>query len=234
MNKNLITLAVVPLFALTGCYQDKTAEDVATTSDPSQNFATVASETVTQTPQGELVNTELLKAYSDAVQNGYQGSIEEFVALAKMYQENPQQATQTAANSGFSGSEMLLGAVAGAAVGALLASSTSSRSQMASSSYSSQRVNDRVNYAETEKDRRQVGGGGAVNNTTAAMAANQSRASSLAANNPSATARRAATTMPSATRNVATNPTMSRATTTAVRSSSVARGGFGGAVSSGG
>ena len=213
MKKSLITLAIVPIFALSACTQEEEQQTYAVPSSPS----------VTQTADGSLAQTSLIDSYEQAKVQGYSGSIEEWASLSKMYETNPQQAQQVAADSGFSGGEMLLAGLAGAAIGAMAGNAMSSRTNMASNTYSAQRVNDRTNYAYSQpadRDRRTTGGAAPVvtsgsSNTSAVAARN-----GAVANRPSA--------MPSATRNMTSAPAM-RSTSVAV-----SRGGFGGAVSSGG
>ena len=135
MKKSLITLAIVPIFALSACTQEEEQQTYAVPSDPS----------VTQTADGSLAQTSLIDSYEQAKVQGYSGSIEEWASLSKMYETNPQQAQQVAADSGFSGGEVLLAGLAGAAIGAMAGNAMSSRTNMASNTYSAQRVNDRTN-----------------------------------------------------------------------------------------
>lgn len=213
MKKSLITLAIVPIFALSACTQEEEQQTYAVPSSPS----------VTQTADGSLAQTPLIDSYEQAKAQGYTGTLNEWVQLSKLYETNPRQAQEVAADSGFSGGEMFLGALAGAAIGAMAGNAMSSRTNMASNTYSAQRVNDRANYAysqPSDRDRRTTSGAAPVvtsgsSNTSAVAARN-----SAVANRPS--------TMPSATRN------MSYAPATRSTSAAVSRGGFGGAVSSGG
>lgn len=212
MKKHLITLAIVPLFALSACTQEEEQQTYAVSNDPS----------VTQTADGSLGQTSLLESYEQAKAQGYSGSVEEWASLSKLYETNPQQAQQVASNSGFSGGEMLLAGLAGAAMGAMAGNAMASRTNMASSTYSAQRANTATNYAysqpaDRERDRRTTSGASPATMAGGNVAASRN---SAIANRPAA--------MPSATRNMVT-PSAARPTSVAV-----SRGGFGGAISSGG
>lgn len=211
MKKHLITLAIVPIFALSACTQE----------EEQQTYAVPATSEVTQTADGSFAQASLLDSYEQAKTQGYSGSIEEWASLSKMYETNPQQAQQVAADSGFSGGEMLLAGLAGAAVGAMAGNAMASKSNMASSAYSAQRTNNATNYAYSQpadRDRRTVGGVAPV--VTGGSSTSVTSRNSAIANRPAA--------MPSATRSMTSTP-VARSTSVAV-----SRGGFGGAVSSGG
>ena len=121
-----------------------------------------------------------------------------------------------------------MGALAGAAIGALAANAMSSRTQMASNSYSSQRANNATNYAysqpynrEKEKDRR---------NTASAAPIVTGSNSSTGSTGTSATRPSSPVPSVSTPRPAAVSAPVSRSSSF----TSVSRGGFGGAVSSGG
>lgn len=214
MKARIIPLVLVPIFALAACSSNQEPNQVATPSEPDK---------VVYNEDGSMSQHPLLTQYSEAQAQGYTGSIDDFANLMQMYETNPQQAQQVAQESGFSGGEMLLGALAGAAVGAMAANAMSSKSNMASNTYSAQRANNTANYAYTqplskeEEERRRTGGGGYV---------------PVSSSNSSGFNSTSSTTKP-----VASTPVSKPTVTSTPRSSSftsVSRGGFGGAVSSGG
>lgn len=203
--KKKIALALVPLFALSAC-----------SSDIDSNSSGVASTNQTEVTQNDegFYQNQLMNSYSDAVKNGYTGSFDDWIALVKLNETNPTAANEQAAASGFSGGEVLLGAIAGAAVGAMAASAMNNRSNMSNNSYSAQRSNNSNNYAYSQplnrqEERRNSSGGV----TSAAMVNSNSRPTS---------------NVTSSNNRQVTRTTAARSTTT------VSRGGFGGAVSSGG
>lgn len=213
MKNRVIPLVLVPIFALAACSNEEPAR-VAVPSEPEQ---------VVQNADGSYSTNPLLDSYQQAQAQGYTGTLDEWAQLSKLYETNPQQAQEVAQQSGFSGGEMLMGALAGAAVGALAANAMSSKTNMASNTYSAQRVNERTNYAYSQpadRDRRTTGGGGYVPST--GTTANRT-ASGLSS---STTAPKAATTAP--------RPSVSAPARSTTSFTSVSRGGFGGAVSSGG
>lgn len=213
MKNRVIPLVLVPIFALAACSNEEPAR-VAVPSEPEQ---------VVQNADGSYSTNPLLDSYQQAQAQGYTGTLDEWAQLSKLYETNPQQAQEVAQQSGFSGGEMLMGALAGAAVGALAANAMSSKTNMASNTYSAQRVNERTNYAYSQpadRDRRTTGGGGYVPSTGATANRTASGLSS------STTAPKAATTAP--------RPSVSAPARSTTSFTSVSRGGFGGAVSSGG
>lgn len=219
MKKNSIALMIVPIFALTAC-------------DDTANYQTVA------TPQNDNVikneegfySTVQVNTFEKAKTDGYTGSMDDWVKLTALYETNPEQAAAQAANSGFSGGEMLLGALAGAALGGMLASSTNNRNNMASTSYSSQRLNDNINYAQTQKYNDDCKSSNDKNCNNGSSTTNRSTGSNTAA---------LATTTNRNNINSYTNSTPKSAPavakpTPAVRATSISRGGFGGSFSGGG
>lgn len=225
MKKQSIALVLVPIFALSACND---------TQEYSSQVTASQDESVTRNDEGFYTTEDLAnlnKSFEEAKANGYTGSLDDWIGLVQLSQTNPQQAQQVAQDSGFNGSEMLLGALAGAAVGAIAGNALSSRSNMATDTYSAQRTNNTTNYAYSQpykKDDcknntncRTTSGGGYVNttnNSAAVFAANRNNSTSNL----------------NSTRNVTTAPRTSVSTPTTVRSTSISRGGFGGSFSGGG
>lgn len=219
MKTRIIPLVLVPIFALAACSNNQEPAQIATPTDADK---------VVYNSDGSISQHPLLEQYSQAQAQGYTGSIDQFAELMRMYETNPQQAQQVAQESGFSGGEVLLGALAGAAVGAMAANAMSSRTQMASNSYSSQRANNATNYAysqpynrKEEKDRR---------NTASAAPIVTGSNSSTGSTGTSATRPSSPVPSVSTPRPAAVSAPVSRSSSF----TSVSRGGFGGAVSSGG
>lgn len=233
--KKKIALAIVPLFALAACSNDNS-------QDMSSGVAPV-SQSVSQDENG-FYQDKLLDSYNQAKDNGYTGTLDDWVALTKLSETDLDAAEQQAQDAGFSGGSMLLAGLAGAAVGALAAGAMSSRTGLANDAYSSQRVNNTTNYAysqpykqdeckdggpnaKPDSNCRKGSGGGSTrtssntyvpvhNNTTNAALASTQRNANVSTNfRPS-------------TPSVRSAPAPTRAVTV------VSRGGFGGAVSSGG
>lgn len=211
MKNRIIPLVLVPIFALAACSQSTEPEQIAVPND---------SDKVILNSDGSMSQNALLDSYNQAKAQGYTGTLDQWSELSRLYETNPQQAQQVAQESGFSGGEMMMGALAGAAMGALAANAMSSRTQMASNSYSSQRANNATNYAysqpynrEEEKDRRTTTGAAPI--VTGGTS----------------------TTRPSSPVPSVSTPRPAAVSAPVSRSSSftsVSRGGFGGAVSSGG
>lgn len=219
MKTRIIPLVLVPIFALAACSNNQEPAQIATPTDADK---------VVYNSDGSISQHPLLEQYSQAQAQGYTESIDQFAELMRMYETNPQQAQQVAQESGFSGGEVLLGALAGAAVGAIAANAMSSRTQMASNSYSSQRANNATNYAysqpynrKEEKDRR---------NTASAAPIVTGSNSSTGSTGTSATRPSSPVPSVSTPRPAAVSAPVSRSSSF----TSVSRGGFGGAVSSGG
>ena len=219
MKTRIIPLVLVPIFAVAACSNNQEPAQIATPTDADK---------VVYNSDGSISQHPLLEQYSQAQAQGYTGSIDQFAELMRMYETNPQQAQQVAQESGFSGGEILLGALAGAAVGAMAANAMSSRTQMASNSYSSQRANNATNYAysqpynrKEEKDRR---------NTASAAPIVTGSNSSTGSTGTSATRPSSPVPSVSTPRPAAVSAPVSRSSSF----TSVSRGGFGGAVSSGG
>lgn len=218
MKNRIIPLVLVPIFALAACSQNSEPDQVAVPTD---------SDKVILNSDGSMSHNPLLDSYNQAKAQGYTGTLDQWTELSKLYETNPQQAQQVAQESGFSGGEVLMGALAGAAMGALAANAMNSRTQMASTSYSAQRANNTTNYAysqpynrEEEKDRRNTG------MTPVVTGNNSSVGSTSTAIRPSSPVPTVSTSRPTTT----VSAPVSRSTSF----TSVSRGGFGGAVSSGG
>ena len=219
MKNRIIPLVLVPIFALAACSQSTEPEQIAVPND---------SDKVILNSDGSMSQNALLDSYNQAKAQGYTGTLDQWSELSRLYETNPQQAQQVAQESGFSGGEMLMGALAGAAIGALAANAMSSRTQMASNSYSSQRANNATNYAysqpynrEEEKDRR---------NTASAAPIVTGSNSPTGSTGTSATRPSSPVPSVSTPRPAAVSAPVSRSSSF----TSVSRGGFGGAVSSGG
>lgn len=237
--KKSIALTIVPAFVFVaiGC------EDA---SNETQRLAvpnTTAQEVVQVNEDGSYSNTQaqnssgqqLLTAFEEAKASGYTGTLEDFVKLTDLYQTNPEQAQQVAQDSGFDGGDLLLGALAGAAIGAIAAGAMNSRTGLANSTYSAQRANNANNYAYSQpqkKEERNSGSGtgsamgGSSGGATAAATARSG--SNMGLQRPTQN-----TSQTNQVRSTSTN-TVRSAPSPKASYSSVSRGGFGGAVSSGG
>lgn len=245
--KKSIALSIVPVFVLAGCSSNEDQarlavpngdSEVAMNADGSYSQPADLNPNAEDAAPANDANAEqtandqkLLDSYKQAQDNGYTGSLDDWVALSKLHETNPEQAQAQAEESGFSGGEMLMGALAGAAIGALLASSSGSRSGLASNTYSAQRTNNANNYAYSrpkEEERRSGGStyAGSSGGAAAAAAANNARSV-----NSTPTTKPSSTSSYSANNNSNSSYSSSRATASY---GSVSRGGFGGAVSSGG
>lgn len=223
--KKSIVLSIVPVFVFAGCSNNEEQarlavpnydSEVVVNKDGSytQEVAPLSASDIDAAPDGDENQAKLVASFDEAQAKGYTGTMDEWIALVQMHETNPEQAQAEAEESGFSGGSLLMGALAGAAVGALLASSASSRSGLASNSYSAQRYNNNTKYAYSRpKDEQQnTSSGGGGGGAAAAAVAARSNANSTTARSSSSSATPRATTS----------------------YSSVSRGGFGGAVSSGG
>lgn len=245
MKKKSVALFLIPLFVLTACSGEN--EEKYAQAAPQDSNVNVNNEGFYTTEDLAKLN----ESYEKAQANGYKGSLDDWIALVQLSQSNPQQAQQVAQDSGFSGGEMLLGALAGAAVGAIAGNALSSRSNMANNTYSAQRINN-TNYAYSQPatnskdcDSRYM------DSKNKANCDSQSRSSSgyvNSGNNNTAAYAAAANTNRAGTNlnNTSTNVRPTTTTAPAVRSApapapkvtSVSRGGFGssygGGFSSGG
>ncbi len=237
--KKSIVLSIVPVFVLAGCSSN---EDQARLAVPNNESEVVVnndgsySQEVAIAEQGSTENAQkLLDSYKEAKANGYSGSMDDWIALVQLHETNPEEAQAKAEESGFSGGAVIMGALAGAAVGAMLASSSNSRSGLANSSYSAQRYNNTNNYAYSRpKDEQQSsssggGYGGRGGSTAAAVAGSNNQVRSGSTVGSSNTVK--STPSYSTSTNTTSSYKSSRPTASY---SSVSRGGFGGAVSSGG
>lgn len=180
MKNRIIPLLLVPAFVLSGCNTQE-PEKIAVPQ-------TIDCVNVNETSGAMSVDASV-KSYCDVVANGYTGSYQDWQEVVKTYQEDPEKASQMASSSGYSGSDVLLGAVAGAAVGAMMANSMNSRSTHAA-------------YASTSPT-----------NTSSNLTNSRTAAPSVSSTSAKAP--------------VSYSPPPSNTT-------AVSRGGFGGAVSSGG
>lgn len=97
-------------------------------------------------------SSKIVSSYKKAVDDGYSGSLDDWVGLTNTYQQNPQQAQQIAASQGYDGSDMLLAGVAGAVAGHMLTKSSSGHPSGYSNSYNSSRPSKTVvnNYYQTK------------------------------------------------------------------------------------
>ena len=245
--KKSIVLSIVPVFVLAGCSSNEdqarlavpnNESEVVVNDDGSYSQEVSIDETSVNAAPGSTENAQkLLDSYKEAKANNYTGSMDDWIALVQLHETNPEEAQAKAEESGFSGGAMIMGALAGAAVGAMLASSSNSRSGLASSSYSAQRYNNTNNYAYSRpKDEQQSsssgGGYGSRGGSTAAAAAAGSSNTVRSGSTVSGSSNTVKSTPSySASTKTTSSYTSSRPTASY---SSVSRGGFGGAVSSGG
>lgn len=241
--KKSIVLSIVPVFVLAGCSSN---EDQARLAVPSGETAVSVNDdgsysqaVIDDAAPGSAENAQkLLDSYKEAKANNYTGSMDDWIALVQLHETNPEEAQAKAEESGFSGGAMIMGALAGAAVGAMLASSANSRSGLASSSYSAQRYNNTNNYAYSRpKDEQQSsssggGYGSRGGSTTAAVAGSSNTVRSSSGSTVSGSSNPVKST-PSYSTSTKTTSSYTSSRPTASYSS-VSRGGFGGAVSSGG
>ncbi|QIC71766.1 MULTISPECIES: hypothetical protein [Acinetobacter] len=240
--KKSIVLSIVPVFVLAGCSSNddharlavpNTESEVMVNDDGSytQEVAAIDENGIDAAPDDNA--DKLLASYDEAKSKGYTGSLDDWIALVQLHDTNPEQAQAQAEESGFSGGTVLMGALAGAAVGAMLASSSNSRSGLANSSYSAQRYNNANNYAYSRpKDEQQSSssGGGRGGSTAAAVAGSSNTARS---GSPVSGSSNTVKSTPSYSASTKTTSSYTSSRPTASYSS-VSRGGFGGAVSSGG
>ena len=257
--KKSIVLSIVPVFVLAGCSNNEdqvrlvvpnNESEVVVNDDGSysQEVAAIDENSVDAAPGGEgaeNVSTtsgsagndqKLLDSYNEAKANGYTGSMDDWIALVQLHETNPEEAQAKAEESGFSGGAMIMGALAGAAVGAMLASSSNSRSGLASSSYSAQRYNNTNNYAYSRpKDEQQSSssGGGYVGRGGSTAAAVAGSSNTVRSGSTASGSSNTVKSTPSHSASTKTTSSYSSSRPTASYSS-VSRGGFGGAVSSGG
>lgn len=243
--KKSIVLSIVPVFVLAGCSSNEDQARLAVPNNESevvvnndgsysQEVGAIEETSVDAAPGGDENESKLLASYEEAQSKGYTGSLDDWIALAQLHETNPEEAQAKAEESGFSGGAMIMGALAGAAVGAMLASSSNSRSGLASNSYSAQRYNNANNYAYSrpKEERERSSSGGAYGGSTAATAAAAS-SNSRSSNTPAKTT----TTKPSTSSSYSSSNTSTSSYSNSrptASYSSVSRGGFGGAVSSGG
>jgi hypothetical protein len=225
--KKSIVLTIVPAFVFVGCSAD--VGDNERLAVPNTEVESVVQTnddgSYSSQQSAQQSGQELQKAYEEAKASGYTGTLEEFVELAALYDSNPEQAQEVAKESGFDGSDLVLGALAGAAIGAVAAGAMNN----SSSSYSAQRANNAYNYAYSQpqqKKEQQSSSAGGYGGTAAAGATAARTGSSQSLNSTPSNS--------SATTTTRTTTTVRSAPTPKASYSSVSRGGFGGAVSSGG
>lgn len=242
--KKSIVLSIVPVFVLAGCSNNEdqarlavpnTDSEVSVNQDGSYTQAEMPSDGIDAAPLEDENAQKLLSSYDEAKEKGYTGTLDEWIALVQLHETNPEAAQAQAKDSGFDGGDVLMGALAGAAVGAMLASSSGTRSGLASNSYSAQRYNNTNNYAYSrpkEEERRSSGGSTyAGSATTAATSSNLRSSNKPSTPTTTTTTTKSAPTSYSSGSSSGSSYTSSRPTASY---SSVSRGGFGGAVSSGG
>lgn len=239
--KKSIVLSIVPVFVLAGCSSNEEQARLAIPNDESQvvlnNDGSYSQQDgINETVPDSADNAQrLLNNYKEAKANGYSGSMDDWIAVLQLHETNPEEAQAKAEEAGFSGGAMVMGVLAGAAVGALMASSSNSRTGLASSSYSAQRYNNTNNYAYSRpKDEQQSsssggGYGGRGGSTAAAVAGSNNQVRSGSTVGSSNTVK----STPSYSTSTKTTSSYKSSRPTASYSS-VSRGGFGGAVSSGG
>lgn len=244
--KKSIVLSIVPVFVLAGCSSNEDQARLAVPNTESEvtlnNDGSYSQEVAADAaPSSETENADkLLASYDEAKSKGYTGSLDEWIALVQLHETNPEQAQAQAEDSGFSGGAMLMGALAGAAVGAMLASSSNSRSGLASNSYSAQRYNNSNNYAYSRpKDERQNSSSGgyatARSNTSPSSVGGTGNNTARAGSTVSGSSNTIRSTAPSSSNSASTKSSSSYSSSRPTASySTVSRGGFGGAVSSGG
>ena len=143
--KKAITMLIVPAFALGACSKSPDQIGVPT------NDQFVYSQ------DGSYSQSKLYDTYTAAKSNGYNGSFEDWQALVKLHETNPEQATQQAQSSGFSGSSAVIGAIAGATALAMQAMNSANRS---SSNYSNSRPSTSYSNSTVSRSTASVSRGG--------------------------------------------------------------------------
>ncbi|HFG7030331.1 TPA: hypothetical protein ACGIK9_002816 [Acinetobacter baumannii] len=236
--KKSIVLSIVPLFVFTACSNNNEEPRLAVPNTDSQvvknqdgSYSQALASAKADQPldtlpnsdyKSENYNQQLKDAYNEAKSKGYKGSYDDFIALSKLHETEPEQAERKAAESGYSGGTLALAALAGVALGSMAANSSASNYN-SSSSYSQQRVNNANNYAYSQPDQREKDRRSSYVGTSTYSGSSTTRPRSDSYNNSSNTSARSSSSYSSSS--------SSRATASY---GSVARGGFGGAVSSGG
>lgn len=146
--KKAITMLIVPAFALGACSKSPDQIGVPT------NDQSVYSQ------DGSYSQSKLYDTYNTAKSNGYNGSFEDWESLVKLHETNPEQATEQAQSSGFSGSSALIGAVAGAGATALAMQAMNNNSNRANSNYSNSRPSNSYTNNTTSRSTASVSRGG--------------------------------------------------------------------------
>lgn len=232
--KNSIVLSIVPVFVLAGCSSN---EDQARLAVPNNESEVVVNQDGSYTQQDQSNAEKLLASYDEAKAKGFTGSLDDWIGLVQLHETNPELAQSKAEESGFGGGEMLLGALAGAAAGAMLTNAANSRANMANNAYSAQRYNSANNYAYSrpkDEERQNSGTGYYGRNTagtTAAIAATAGATNMRSSNAMTTPDNTTSRSTYSSSNTTASSYSTSRPTASY---NSVSRGGFGGAVSSGG
>lgn len=145
--KKAITMLIVPAFALGACSKSPDQIGVPT------NDQSVYSQ------DGSYSQSKLYDTYTAAKSNGYNGSFEDWKALVKLHETNPEQATQQAQSSGFSGSSAVIGAIAGAGATAL-AMQAMNNANRSSSNYSNSRPSTSYSNSTVSRSSASVSRGG--------------------------------------------------------------------------
>lgn len=157
--KQSIVLSILPVFVLAGCSSQEDEYTRMAVPDPEHEVTVNDDGSYRQTQElatgpmsyeeqaAEQAYGDLTASYTRAVQEGYVGSLEEWTALAKLYEGDQALAQQQAETAGLNTGQMLVGTLLGVAVAALAANAMSSRTAMANASYSAQRANHQQNYA---------------------------------------------------------------------------------------
>jgi hypothetical protein len=146
--KKAITMLIVPAFALGACSKSPDQIGVPT------NDQSVYSQ------DGSYSQSKLYDTYTAAKSNGYNGSFEDWQALVKLHETNPEQATQQAQSSGFSGSSAVMGAIAGAGATALAMQAMNNNANRSSSNYSNSRPSTSYSNSTASRSTASVSRGG--------------------------------------------------------------------------
>lgn len=159
LNKT-IAMLIVPAFVFAGCSSPDGADSVATQDS-----------SVAKTADGAYVQVAdtLNKSYEEAKSNGYTGTYEDWVKLLELHQTNPQAASQQAADSGFSGMDMLMAGAMGMMLGNMLSNgsykSYRERQQSYGSSAYSRPSTSNLNAARSTESKAQATSRSSVNTT---------------------------------------------------------------------
>lgn len=212
MKNRVITLALLPVFALTACGQDD--------AEPERSVAPKEASAVVQNTDGSYTTDPLILSYRDAKAEGYTGSLEDWAKLTKLYEKDPEEAQRVVQQSGFDGGDMLLAGIAGAYIGSLSSNSNGYHYQRPTHTTHVVHKTKYVTVREKEKK-----------NTSATAAYVPRPTSTTRSSAPTSYTSKTTTTTTSykPSSSVSSSSSSSRSSFT-----SVSRGGFGGARSSGG